>query len=557
MAQSSVMREFLVALGFKVDAAGESKFKNAADGANKSISELGKSLSAASIGVATLLTVSAAKLDSLAVASQRTGASVGNIKAFQYAVEQLGGTADGALQSIDGLRQKMRESPGYESALKSLGIDTRDGNGKLKDTVEIATQLSKVLSGMSESRATQEANVLGIDRNTMLAMRDPQFLATLQEYQKTQKELGGDQDKAAESARQLQKELNKLYSTLGIATDGLTGSIANGLLPVVHALNGELEETTKWFSKLDPDMQQAIKTTAAWVGGLTAAAGALAGLRTAWKIVKGVATLGAGGAAAGGAEAGGAGAAGGATASRGILSRLFGGVGGKIFGGLGLMLHSEDLNQGENEFVMNQIRARQAKAAARAAPAPARGGVPAAPSSGSVRDRIKKAMAFFMGKGWTKEQASGLVANLTSESGLDPSVQGDNGSAYGLAQWHPKRQQQFAKLFGRNIQGSSFEDQLAFVHYELTQGMEQRAGDMLKKVRNATEAGQVVARYYERPADIPGEAMRRGGVAAQISQTTHINVHGATDPRGVAREVSNSQNVVNQQLVRNFKTTAR
>lgn len=553
MAQSSVMREFLVALGFKVDAAGESKFKNAADSANKSISELGKSLSAASIGVATLLTVSAAKLDSMAVASQRTGASVGNLKAFQYAVEQLGGTADGALQSIDGLRQKMRESPGYESALKSLGIDTRDGNGKLKDTVEIASQLSKVLSGMSESRAMRESSLLGIDRNTMLAMRDPKFLATLQDYQRTQKELGGDQDQAAESTRQLHQELNKMYATLGIATDSLTGKIAEGLLPAIQGVNEALQATTRWFSQLDPDMQEAIKTTAAWTAGLTALVGTLKAVTSAWGVVKGIATIGAGGAAAG---AGGAGSAGTAAASRGFLGTLFG----KFAGGLGLLFHSEDLNQGENEFILAQIRARQAAAAARAA----KNGVPVAPSSASskrlprgIRNNNPGNLDFRGQAGAEKEGGPGgrFAVFKDQQSGL-------NALANQLLLYSKRGLNSVSQIIGRFAPPNENNTQAYADHVAKSLGVSQNAilnmrdpkvfktlMDAIIRVENGYNPYS--ARMLDASAAYAAEKM------VELHQSTTITVNGAVDPRGTAREVSDAQNGVNQLLVRNFKTHAR
>jgi hypothetical protein len=46
-----------------------------------------------------------------------------------------------------------------------------------------------------------------------------------------------------------------------------------------------------------------------------------------------------------------------------------------------------------------------------------------------------------------------------------------------------------------------------------------------------------------------------GGQAAgaQLNQTTQITIHGATDPKAVARDVSGAQNSVNEQLTRNMR----
>jgi hypothetical protein len=130
-------------------------------------------------------------------------------------------------------------------------------------------------------------------------------------------------------------------------------------------------------------------------------------------------------------------------------------------------------------------------------------------------NREQQAVAFFVQQGWTLAQAAGIVANLQAESGLRPDVTGDGGLAYGIAQWHPDRQAYFARLNGKPIQGSSFEDQLAFVHAEL-HSIEKTAGNMLANCKTAREAGACVSIRYERPADRTGEANKRAAIAERI-----------------------------------------
>ncbi|MDR5741565.1 phage tail tip lysozyme [Caballeronia sp. LZ029] len=136
---------------------------------------------------------------------------------------------------------------------------------------------------------------------------------------------------------------------------------------------------------------------------------------------------------------------------------------------------------------------------------------------GSVANGDQKgAVDFFMSKGWTKEQAVGIVANLHVESGLDPKARGDSGLAYGVAQWHPDRQAEFKRQFGKDIHGSSLAEQLAFVDYELRHGspLERRAGRELMNTREEGEAAATVSHRYERPAK--DERAKRAAVARQI-----------------------------------------
>jgi hypothetical protein len=140
--------------------------------------------------------------------------------------------------------------------------------------------------------------------------------------------------------------------------------------------------------------------------------------------------------------------------------------------------------------------------------------------AGAAADpKTAAAVASFMKMGWSRAQASGIAANLWSESMFDPNAVGDNGHAFGIAQWHADRQAAFKKLFGIDIQKSSLDQQLQFVDYELRRGGEQRAGNALNLATSAGQAGAIMSRLYERPADADGEAVRRAGMAAQIDSS--------------------------------------
>ena len=117
----------------------------------------------------------------------------------------------------------------------------------------------------------------------------------------------------------------------------------------------------------------------------------------------------------------------------------------------------------------------------------------------------KIAMEFFLDQGWTPEQAAGLVANLQAESydHIDPAA--ENSGAYGIAQWRGSRKRDFEQEMGQPIKGSSLDDQLKFVQWELN-NTEQRAGRLLKQATTAAEAAEIVDEFYERSG---GAAIRR------------------------------------------------
>ena len=144
-----------------------------------------------------------------------------------------------------------------------------------------------------------------------------------------------------------------------------------------------------------------------------------------------------------------------------------------------------------------------------AKPAPAPGTVgSAAQAEGDI--------AKLVSLGWTREQATGIVANTQRESGGNIRAVGDSGKAVGLAQWHPDRQAAFARWAGHDLSTSTRDEQIEFINYELRRGSEQRAGAALSRVTDAGSAAAIVSKLYERPADQAGEASTRSSIALAL-----------------------------------------
>ena len=163
-----------------------------------------------------------------------------------------------------------------------------------------------------------------------------------------------------------------------------------------------------------------------------------------------------------------------------------------------------------------------------------RAGALGLPSAGSVS--ATQARDFFISKGWSPEQATGIAANIHAESGGNHTLgTSDGGKAYGLAQWHPDRQADFQAWAGHDIRSSTPQEQMEFMHYEMTQGKEKAAGDALRSAKTAGEAAGVVSRQYERPKDAEGDAARRAKIAeglfGQAGKPSFVA--GANSPDGL------------------------
>ncbi|QYY30235.1 hypothetical protein K2O51_22960 [Cupriavidus pinatubonensis] len=573
MAQSTVIREFLVALGFKVDEKGLKKFNDGVEQATKGVRQLVTTISASALAISVGVSALASKLENLYFVSKRTGAAASSLKAFDFAARNLGISTETAFGAVESLAKFLRNNPAGEGYLATLGVQTRNANGELRDTVDILADLGKELAQKPTWLASQYGQTLGIDENLLLAMRDGDFAKFMQQYREMSRTNG--LDKATEDAHEFMIALRDLGTTFENFAIRLEGALLRKIGP-------QLEKFRRWFDENSPAIADRVATIASAVLSAAAAMGpplqwiadkfieldkatdgwstqllllvgvfkVLGGFQIIagiWKMVAAVRALGAANAAAAaaGGAAGAGGAAAGAGAAAGWMSRFLPWVG-RIAGAAGLALYSGNLNEGE------QAELDRRRAAAGQRPAGNSDGA-GGPRPQAGKQAAFDAVAFFQRMGWNHEQAAGIVANLRHESGLNPSAVGDSGKAYGVAQWHPDRQANFKAWSGKDIRDSSLMEQLQFVNYELTQGAERRAGQLLRAAQNAQQSGEIVSRYYERPAQADAEAARRGATAVDLQQQTNINVYGVSDPAAAGRAVSDQQRQVNGDMVRNMQ----
>lgn len=506
---ADTLQQFLVELGFTTK--GQQQFletirrgERAAIGFGATVGKIGAVITATGIAALKDTKAYAQAVEQLGFAATRAGTSLKNLQAIQLAGASFGSSSSGAQASVESLASFMRRNPGAPAFLKQFGVNTTDAQGKPLDTTTILEEMAQSFRKMPVWRAEQVADMTGISENMMLAMRNPGFDAKFRAY-------------AAAEGRGVEKSYDSAHALMNqdrLMAAHLFGDKARAEVPAMDAMtaalkvaNKELSDTNGWLAK---------------IAGLwgTYGSGIEAGAATGGAIWAAKKILGRG-AAASGADA--AADAAGAGAAAGIGLRALG-------VGAGLMLYSPSLNSGEG----SQLAMRR---------------------KGLVA-RQQYAVWRLMQMGLTEAQAIGMAANFTAESGLNSTITGDRGTAYGIAQWHPDRQAAFRRFFGHDIHKSTLDEQLAFSALELKNNPAYRKtyAEMVGAGANARLQAMIVSRGYERPGR-PGDpgfgeqqARARGAIAQTINAT--INVHGSGDPKLTAHEVVSALKHQSQQLAR-------
>ncbi|HFO1994441.1 TPA: transglycosylase SLT domain-containing protein [Klebsiella pneumoniae] len=252
---AETLKDFLISLGFKVDEAGARKFDAVVAGTTLKAIELGVKVEAAALSVVAFTAKIASGLDDLYWASQRTGATVEGIKQIGYAVSQVGGSVDGARGSLENLARFMRNNPGAEGFLNRLGVQTRDASGNVRDMATIFTGVGQRLSSMPYYRANQYAEMLGLDENTLMAMRRGigQFSG---EYTAMAKAIGYNADTAAVSSNKFMTSLRSFGLMAGMARDKIGSTLADGLAGSLDRLRRQILEN---FPKIEGAITSTVK----------------------------------------------------------------------------------------------------------------------------------------------------------------------------------------------------------------------------------------------------------------------------------------------------------
>jgi hypothetical protein len=562
MSDASVIKEFLISLGFKVDKSSQKDFDKGVKGVTATTIALGIEVAKAAEAVAKAVVKMATDLDQLYFASRRVNSAAENVKAFGFAMEQLGGTAQGAQSALEGIASFMRSNPGGERFIQGMGVATRDTNGQLRDTEAIAEGLGKKFAAMPFYMAKVRAQLLGIDERTLLALiQGPGPEAD--KHRAFAAQLGLGMDGGTEASNRFMEKMRDLRAEF----DLLMVAGATRLLPM-------LQSFADWLSQIGTDVE-AFKQSD--LGREFAKAGVALGplidafIRLATIIVKWV---GPSLRSIVGSEL--KMLIDGMHAITGVLNIIIDILTGRwtkawhdaasiakaavdiIVSGIGGLLHALHLLWDGGD--LQKPNAPPAPTAGTlGAPGSSQGAL--GPSDGTgralgMRDHIQ---AYLERSGVNRDVSRGVVAGISAEGGLNPNAVNPSSGAFGIGQWLGPRK---AKLFARYGSHPSIDQQLDFLLSELAGG--DRGGQPVLKSRSALEAMVNYLSKFMRPGIGLGGDLARGawalqsspnsGGGATIHQKTDIHVNGSKDPHSTAALVTTGQDRVNGNLVRNLKT---
>lgn len=530
---SDVIKEFLVGLGFRIDDAQWKKFQSGVAQATKEVAGLGKVTVA--VGTAIGLTVEkiSREYESLYYISQRTNATVSNLKSYSYSMRQIGIDSETSAAQIDSFTTAARLNPGVRGLLGALGVGAGDPKKQIFDTVK---SLKERFGESGYFVAARLAQIAGLEEKTFRGMWQnlDRMKDADEDYQRRLRESGVRTEELAEKSTKFQNVLRGVETSIGLVADQTTQK----WIPTATSI-------IEWLDKLGQDFVRQGKTTDGWSSTVYTAVAALGSLRVAAALLP--SWLG------GGLLAAGTGTVGGLAAGAGLLA---------------YSLYPQRVGDGSAPGPTNQRPATHAELMAEVE---RRNGRAASPNPGATPAPLGMTPA---GTGALGQK----LVTVTTQGGKKVTVSEDSAQSIlgflndleaGGAPFKSVGGYNPRKIAGTNVwsehasgraididQSSRNVVSLAFTKWARENPEVLAAALKKNNIKSGADFSSPDFGHFElgKTPLAPGGSTSAG---VTINQTTSINVTGSGDPRATGEAVLNGQTRVNADIVRNTKSAVQ
>ncbi len=241
-ADSTVLREYLVALGFQVNQTEAKKFDDGLARWDKRANQLALGLVSVGVAATTMVARFAYSMEKLYFASKRTDSAVSSIQALEFGASKIGVSGDKIRGSLEAMARNIRSNPGLTGLLNSLGVKV-EGRDKSDVLMDLVSQLKKMPSYVAE----RYANLFGIDPDTLFMLKEglDEMKAAAALRKQWSADAGIDAEEAARASHELANQWRDVSERAGIFKDALILSILPALIEMGNVTQEVLKDWTQ------------------------------------------------------------------------------------------------------------------------------------------------------------------------------------------------------------------------------------------------------------------------------------------------------------------------
>lgn len=246
MADTKILREYLISLGFKTDAPSMGKFERSIDKAQFGVAGLAKTVLGVAAGVQAMVAIFANQMTQMYYASRKAESSVENLQAVRFASEQVGISAEATTAAVQGMAKALREQPGMRGFLEGF-----IGDSSKMDNTERYIALVEKLKTLPFFQAQQIGSMFGINPDDLFLLQEgiEKFKTAYALRKQMNKDGALDASEAAKAAVAYSQAINEMTTRLGVLKDMFAVWVLPGFQKFTDAVNSNLDSLTKWLGK--------------------------------------------------------------------------------------------------------------------------------------------------------------------------------------------------------------------------------------------------------------------------------------------------------------------
>ncbi len=264
MANSEVIKEFLVGIGFDVKDDGLQKIKKFSLG----LAAAATAATAAFYGVGKAINSTAEKFDTLGSRADRLGATATELEKISYAAKLSGSSARDAERSLELFSRRIGETAmgigEGRIVFEKLGISVRDANGLVKNTAAIMSEVGAKIKDMKRTEQLSVLDKLGF-KHSMVNVVLGDMTALGAEFDELQKAANLNIDATAQNATTFKNAMFRLKYGFETFKDSLASAV---LLPMADTANSMTKRFIEFMATSVRFLQPFVKRAAQILGGL-------------------------------------------------------------------------------------------------------------------------------------------------------------------------------------------------------------------------------------------------------------------------------------------------
>lgn len=227
---SHILREYLVALGFRVDQQAQRNFRTTLTQLDKGAQFLGRTLVGVGTAAGFMAVAFTRSMERMHYNARYADTTISKLQGLEYAGRSIGLAGGQMTQGVKSMASALRANPGLVGMLEKLGVPVRG-----RDMSDVMIDFVKALEKMPTHIANQYAEMFGIDPEMLFNLIKGR--EEMERLREVRKQMATDMGVDAEQLGKTSVEVSNIWRDITEQASMFALAIAEGAMPEIRAMS--------------------------------------------------------------------------------------------------------------------------------------------------------------------------------------------------------------------------------------------------------------------------------------------------------------------------------